>query len=197
MLDHSRYRILVVDDEPGIRTTAQAVLESQGYQVDFATDGFEGLLVLKQFLPHIIISDLRMPNMNGFEFLSVVRLRFPEIPVIAISGEFFSESEPESVLADAFFEKGSYSPMQLFEKILELLRDLPSRPKRSTTATAPVWIRQSEGRKLAVLTCSYCLRTFPLEGALVIGIHETKCDFCASTVQYEITNVVLARDSTD
>ena len=53
-----------------------------------AEDGFEGLAALKQSLPDIIISDLRMPNMNGFEFLSVVRRRFPVIPVIVISGEF-------------------------------------------------------------------------------------------------------------
>jgi len=72
-----------------------------------AADGFEGLIALKQSLPDIIISDLSMPNMNGFEFLSVVRRRFPVIPVIVISGEFCSKTVPESVLADAFLPKVS------------------------------------------------------------------------------------------
>ena len=66
-------------------------------------------LKLKQSLPDVVISDLRMPNMSGFEFLSVVRRRFPQIAVIAISGEFAGIDVPESVLADAFFEKGQYS----------------------------------------------------------------------------------------
>ncbi len=72
------------------------LLESKGYEVLLAGDGFEGLLALKQSLPDIIISDLSMPNMNGFEFLSVVRRRFPIIPVIVISGQFSGTTVPES-----------------------------------------------------------------------------------------------------
>jgi CheY-like chemotaxis protein len=112
------YRILVVDDDERIRTVAHALLEAQGYKVLCAADGFEGLSALKQSLPDVIISDLRMPNMNGFEFLSVVRKRFPHIAVIAISGDFSGVDVPESVLADAFFEKGRYSQEDLFRKTL-------------------------------------------------------------------------------
>ncbi len=53
-----------------------------------AEDDFEGLAALRRALPDMIISDLQMPNMNGFEFFSVVRQRFPTVPVIVISGEF-------------------------------------------------------------------------------------------------------------
>jgi CheY-like chemotaxis protein len=112
-----QYRILIVEDDASLREFGKLLLSAQGYEVLCAEDGFEGLAALKQSLPDIIISDLRMPNMNGFEFLSVVRRRFPSIPVIAISGEFSGLSVPESVLADAFFSKGQYQPPQLFEKI--------------------------------------------------------------------------------
>ncbi len=93
------YRILIVEDEPSLRQLGKRLFEAQGYEVRGAEDGFEGLAALKQSLPDIIISDLQMPNMNGFEFLSVVRRRFPTIPVIAISGEFSGLSVPENVLA--------------------------------------------------------------------------------------------------
>ena len=83
-----KYRILVVDDEPLIRQTSAMVLASNGYEVRTAGDGFEALIELRQALPDLIISDLSMPNMSGFELLSVVRRRFPEIPVIAITGKF-------------------------------------------------------------------------------------------------------------
>lgn len=102
------YRILFVDDEPLLRQVAQVTLEAKGYEVLCAEDGFGGLLALKRSLPDVIISDLRMPNMNGLEFLSVVRRRFPSIPVIVISGEFSGLNVPESVLADAFFPKGGF-----------------------------------------------------------------------------------------
>ena len=124
-----------------------------------AADGFGGLAALRQSLPDIIISDLQMPNMNGFEFLSVVRKRFPTIPVIVISGEFSGDAVPESVLADAFFSKGQYQPDELFRKIGVLLQELPNRPRIGKSSKAAVWVKSDKG--LVVVTCTECLRTFP------------------------------------
>jgi PleD family two-component response regulator len=63
------YRVLVVDDEPSIREVVGAVLESQGYEVFTVADGLDGLNALSGSLPDVIISDLNMPRMSGFEFL--------------------------------------------------------------------------------------------------------------------------------
>jgi CheY-like chemotaxis protein len=177
------YRILLVDDQELIRQLGKAILEAQGYEVHGAADGFEGLAALKQSLPDIIISDLQMPNMNGFEFLSVVRRRFPVIPVIVISGEFSGITVPESVLADAFFPKGQYQPDELFQKIAELLHELPTRPRTGKPSKAAVWVKNDKGT-LAV-TCSECLRTFPVLNALS-GINEVECDFCSCMIRFEI-----------
>src|SRR5579864_8268664 len=80
------YRVLVVDDEPSIREAARAILESQGYEVLTVADGLDGLRALSSSLPDVIISDLNMPRMSGFEFLAIVRKRFPRIATIAMSG---------------------------------------------------------------------------------------------------------------
>jgi CheY-like chemotaxis protein len=178
-----RYRVLIVDDEASLRSLGKSILESQGYEVHCAEDGFEGFAALKRALPDIIISDLQMPNMNGFEFLSVVRQTFPAVPVIVISGEFSGVSVPESVLADAFFRKGSYKPAALFEKISELLTDLPNRPQISHPKRAAVWARND--KDMVAVTCPGCLRTFPVARAAG-GVNEAECDFCASKVQFEI-----------
>ena len=77
MSDGFAFRILVVDDEPAILSTSSSVLSSKGYEVRTAKDGFAGLAELRRSLPDLIISDLRMPNMSGFELLSIVRRRFP------------------------------------------------------------------------------------------------------------------------
>ena len=177
------YRILIVEDEPSLRQLGRMLFEAQGYEVGEAEDGFEGLAALKQSLPDIIISDLQMPNMNGFEFLSVVRRRFPTIPVIAISGEFSGLSVPESVLADAFFPKGGYKARELFEKIIELLHELPSRPKSGKSNQAAVWVKNNRGT--FAVTCSECLRTFPVSDVSK-GLNEAECDFCACIVHFEI-----------
>lgn len=178
-----RYRILIVDDEPALRRVGTLILEAQGYEVQGAEDGFEGLAALKQSLPDIIISDLQMPNMNGFEFLSVVRRRFPIIPVVVISGEFTGVSVPESVLADAFFPKGGYKPAELFEKIIDLLHELPTRPKIGKPSQAAVWVKNDRGT--IAVTCSDCLRTFPVSNVSK-GANEAECDFCSCMVRFEI-----------
>ena len=100
------YRILVVDDELSILEMSAMVLQSKGYEVRTATDGFGALVELRRSLPDILISDLSMPNMSGFELLSVVRRRFPHLPVIAISGNYEATS-PNGTIADAFFSKNS------------------------------------------------------------------------------------------
>ena len=178
-----RYRILIVDDEAALRDVGKLLLEAQGYEVLCAEDGFEGLAALKQSLPDIIISDLRMPNMNGFEFLSVVRRRFPIIPVIVISGEFSGVSVPESVLADAFFSKGAYKIPELFQRICDLVHELPTRPRTGKPTQAAVWVMNNRGT--IAVTCSECLRTFPVAGVSK-GVNEAECDFCSCIVPFEI-----------
>lgn len=177
------YRVLLVDDEEHLRQLGKHILESQGYEVHCAGDGFEGLAALKKALPDMIISDLRMPNMNGFEFLSVVRHRFPNIPVVVISGEFSGVSVPESILADAFFSKGGYKPAELFEKISELLTALPTRHRTIKSNLAAVWVKNDVG--MIAVTCTQCLRTFPVEHAAK-GSNHAECDFCSSMVRFEI-----------
>ena len=177
------YRILIVDDEPSLQVLAKALFGAQGYEVLGALDGFEGLAALKESLPDIIISDLQMPNMDGFEFLSVVRRRFPAIPVIVISGEFSGMSVPRTVLADAFFPKGGYHIEVLFEKIIDLLHELPTRPNAGNPNQAAVWVKNDNGT-LAV-TCSECLRTFPVTHVSK-GPNEAQCDFCSALIRFEI-----------
>ncbi len=177
------YRILFVDDEPLLRQVAQVTLEAKGYEVLCAEDGFGGLLALKRSLPDVIISDLRMPNMNGLEFLSVVRRRFPSIPVIVISGEFSGLNVPESVLADAFFPKGGFRPEDLFARIEQFLVELPTRPRLGKPPKAAVWVKNS-GDMVAV-TCTDCLRTFPV-GDVANGINEVPCEFCPALIRFEI-----------
>lgn len=178
------YRILFVDDEERLRDVAKAILESRGYEVLCAKDGFDGLSALKESLPDLVISDLQMPNMDGFEFLSVVRQRFPHLPVIVISGAFSASDVPNSVLADAFFEKSQYTPDQLIARIGDLVRKAPIRPPVWEPHT-PVWIPHAETEQVAV-TCTSCLRTFPVPTPLASGIHNVACTFCSSTVRFQL-----------
>lgn len=77
-------------------------------------------------MPDVIVSDVRMPNMSGFELLSIVRRRFPHLPTIGITGEFILATMPLGLLVPHFFQKGEYTPAELKEKMDVLIADLRS-----------------------------------------------------------------------
>ncbi len=184
------YRILVVDDDPNVRTTSVSVLKNKGYEVRAAEDGFAALAELRRSVPDVIISDLGMPNMSGFELLSVVRRRFPHVPVIAISGKF--DGSPNGVIADGFFSKAEYAPEQLFAKIAELLEQSPLRPHLSKPERAPVWVPRSDAGYF-VVTCTECLRSFSIpDDHPGTELHETICLFCNASIRY-LADLHLAR----
>jgi CheY-like chemotaxis protein len=185
-------RILVVDDEQVILSTMRALLETQQWQVRTAEDGFDALRVLRATAPDLIISDLRMPNMSGFEFLAVVRRRFPHIPVIAISGEFIVEHTPPGLLVDAFLQKGGYRPADLFAKIRELVAESPVRPHLAKCTKAPLWIPRRDAAYI-VATCPECLRSFPVDDVSTGSeLRTTECPSCGISVEFLVDAAVLS-----
>src|SRR3972149_4133655 len=110
---NSQGRVLVVDDQAANRELISEILADEGYDVVTAQDGLDALNQLAAPLPDVIISDLRMPRMSGFEFLAVVRRKYPDVPLIAISGEFEGKEVPPGVPADAYLPKGNFAGDQL------------------------------------------------------------------------------------
>src|ERR1051326_8297121 len=163
MLNALKHEILVVDDDASVRDSLVMVLESGGYDATTAINGFDALLQLKRRVPAVVLSDLNMPNMSGFEFLSVVRRRFPQISVIAMSGAYRGNSVPGGVIADAFYAKGVAPLETLFSSVAELCRTGAERTSAHDMQSAPVWIprngKDSHGIPYIVLTCTECLRS--------------------------------------
>ena len=189
------YRMLIVDDDAVFCEIADELFSSLGYTVRCAEDGFEALAMMKEALPDIIICDLNMPRMSGFELLSIVRRRFPQIPVIAMSGEYVGTEFPEGVIADAYLQKGGeHSPEVLVGKIRELLEKSPLRGNVVKTASAPVWIPR-DGKHYFVLTCTHCLRSFSLPTPSEDGNsrfeRKAKCEFCDHEIAYTLDAGVI------
>ena len=182
-------RILVVEDDATVRQTISKLLDAEGYDVDTANDGFDALLHLRQAIPDLILSDLNMPQMSGFELLSVVRRRFPQIMVVASSGAYDSSAIPNGVIADGFYPKGQESAEKLLEVIANLIRTGPINHKGEN---APVWIPRNgkdyNGKSFVVLTCTQCLRSFPftIDHEPKGEVLKTPCIYCPHEVTYII-----------
>ena len=79
-------KILVVDDEDALRTVLSAELEGEGYQVGTAADGQEAINILGASVFDLILLDIKMPNVDGFEVLRFVKEKHPETKVIMLTG---------------------------------------------------------------------------------------------------------------
>ncbi len=77
--------VLIVDDEEIIRALLSDWLELAGYETHAASDGFEGLRLLGEYRPNLVISDIMMPEMDGYEFCRLVR-KSTNVPIMMITG---------------------------------------------------------------------------------------------------------------
>ena len=92
--------ILVVDDDSSVRRVIAALLSGSGYVVRIAPNGNIALQMIEELLPDIVLSDLQMPGMSGFELLRLVCHRHPCVGLVAMSAKFSFDEPP--LRADAF-----------------------------------------------------------------------------------------------
>lgn len=95
-------KILVVDDDQGIRNTLKDILEFEGYQIEEAADGMECLVKVKQGSYDVIIMDIKMPKLDGMEAIERIQILNPDIPVVMISGHGNIDTAVEAVKKGAF-----------------------------------------------------------------------------------------------
>jgi len=76
------WKVVLVDDEADIRDVTAITLEDAGYRVTTAENGAEGLNIIERVSPQIVITDIRMPQMDGIQLLEAVKNRFPDIEVV-------------------------------------------------------------------------------------------------------------------
>ncbi len=95
-------KILVIDDEKSIRNTLQEILEYEKHEVILATNGPEGLELLKEKNVDVVLCDIKMPEMDGIEVLEKIFEQSPDIPVIMISGHGNIDTAVEAIKKGAF-----------------------------------------------------------------------------------------------
>src|SRR5260221_1189567 len=97
-----RKQILVVDDEPNLRRVLSAQLERDGYDVHTAEDGEQALLILKENHLDLVITDLRMPKVDGMELLRRALELDDELPVVMITAHGTVDNAVEALKTGAF-----------------------------------------------------------------------------------------------
>jgi two-component system sensor histidine kinase and response regulator WspE len=121
---HAKH-VLVVDDSITVREVERNMLESRGYRVDVAVDGMDGWNAIRMQDYDLVISDVDMPRMNGFEFVQLIKQdeRLHNTPVMMVSYKDREEDRQRGleVGADYYLTKGSFHDETLIEAVVDLI----------------------------------------------------------------------------
>ena len=117
-------RILIVDDNQVNLKLMRVLLAGEGYEVRTATDAEEALQVLEKFSPRLILMDIQLPGLDGYEVTRRIKSKFDlgHIPIIAVTSYALSGDDQKAYAAgcDGYVTK-PFSPRQLLAKIREFL----------------------------------------------------------------------------
>jgi len=116
-------KILVIEDDRATRKALQQIFEPEGYLVEVAQDGAQGIASFRAARPHFVILDLRMPQIGGQDVCRLIRKESEEVPILILTG---SAAEVDRVLllelgADDYVTK-PFSPKELLARVRAVLR---------------------------------------------------------------------------
>ena len=115
-------KILVIDDEQGIRNLLDTLFRRKGYDVILSANGQKGLELFRREQPDVIVLDLKMPGMDGLTVLQQIRSLDPKKPVIILTGAGTSETEQQvRALGVAEFVEKEFSLHRLGDALKRLL----------------------------------------------------------------------------
>ena len=131
-LHHGR-RVLVIEDEPDLRALMELVLEDRGYTVLTACDGREGLELLGSNRPDVILLDMKMPVMDGWEFARRYRATFEDrAPIVVVTAAEDLRARADEIGATKALGK----PVEL-DTLFATIEDATSGAARATKVGAP------------------------------------------------------------
>jgi CheY-like chemotaxis protein len=163
------------------------VLTEAGFDVQEAQDGVDALAKLRGPTPNVIISDLQMPRMAGPEFISVVRHRFPHIPVVVLSGEIQSYHLSQEIMADLWLEKGKLQIKELCDSLIDLIRK-SQLPQHALQENDNPFRARRTGLGFLAIVCTDCLRSFRIPDTRTKGTGDgtATCACCDAQVKFLI-----------
>ncbi|MDD3268573.1 MAG: response regulator [Syntrophomonadaceae bacterium] len=116
--------ILIVDDQKGVRRLLEELFKREGWDVYAASDGMEAIAQLDQYLPDILLIDMKMPNMNGLEASQIILKKHQNLPVIMMTA--YGEMEVVKHALDAGVRRCITKPFDIItlrDLVLQIVRE--------------------------------------------------------------------------
>lgn len=124
-----RGRILIADDQKGIRRLLEELFKGDGWEVILAQDGVEAVEKTRDFMPDVIVMDMKMPNMNGLEASVNILTDYKDMNIIMMTA--YGETMLAQEAAKAGIKRCIAKPFDIFE-LLKLVNDMVNSEKYET-----------------------------------------------------------------
>ncbi|MBI5846837.1 MAG: sigma-54-dependent Fis family transcriptional regulator [Nitrospirae bacterium] len=119
----SRGKILVIDDEDIVRLSCSRSLVPEGYELKMAKNGPEGLKILDEETFDLVLTDLKMPNMDGIEVLGTIKEKWPKTDVVIVTGYQTVETAVKAIKLGAFdYIEKPFTPDSLVETVTKVFK---------------------------------------------------------------------------
>ena len=119
----SKGKILVIDDEDIVRLSCSRTLVPEGYELKMAKNGPEGLQMLEEDTFDLVLTDLKMPNMDGIEVLANIKEKWPATDVVIVTGYQTVETAVKAIKLGAFdYIEKPFTPVTLIATVSNVFR---------------------------------------------------------------------------
>jgi DNA-binding response OmpR family regulator len=119
-------KLLIIEDNEDISEIHEIAFSSEGFQVKVSPHGLDGIVKAIEFKPEVILLDLMMPQMDGFEVLSAIRKNSSMRVTIIVASNLSQKEDIDRALslgADAYLRKSDYQPAEIVQKVKSILQE--------------------------------------------------------------------------
>lgn len=122
-------KILIVDDDEAVRSFVEMTTQMQGFQVSTAVDGNDAIKKMNESVPDLVITDLMMPGLGGYELLRAMQGIAARVPIFVITGSTLDDSTVQMIRAEANVVEFVAKPIKVPKFVAALHHHLKTQPK--------------------------------------------------------------------
>ncbi|NOY65197.1 MAG: sigma-54-dependent Fis family transcriptional regulator [Nitrospirae bacterium] len=117
-------RVLVIDDEAIVRVSCERVLRPEGFEVVVTSRGDEAIELLEKEPYDVVLTDLKMPDMDGLEVLKIIKERWPDIQVIIITGYGTISTAVQAIKMGAYeYIEKPFTPQDILQVVEKVIKE--------------------------------------------------------------------------
>ncbi|MCF7836840.1 response regulator [Candidatus Gracilibacteria bacterium] len=123
-MSDNKTKVLIIEDNEDLNEMFKTAFEAKGYDVAVSLNGMDGITKAAEFKPDVILLDIMMPQMNGYEVLSALKNNTSLPSKVVINSNLEQEGDTQKAMsmgADLYLKKSEYTPFEAVEKVDELL----------------------------------------------------------------------------